>query len=307
MVCNCCSIDQIISYICENEYQYFFQKKNVVGVGVGYKVKGGFCTNKKSLIVFVSNKISSNELSCNDLIPPLYRGIITDVMESGTIQFQKLTQKSRPVEGGFAIGVEGTMESTTMGCLVTDGKYKYVLTTNHGIVKDQFAIGRNILQPSPQNGGKVPEDIIGTISKFIPLKYKGTFTEPTNLVDCCMIIVLQESLVSPKIHFLNTPPLGVANPELNIDVQKIGSATEKTIGKILSVSATMKLEFNKKDYIFKKQIVTTKMTGDGDSGAIVLNMRNFAVGMAIGGSQSITVVNNMANVLKSLNVNIVTH
>ena len=66
--------------------QELMAKPNVVGVGVGLKIKGGVQTDKTSLIVLVSKKIPKVELSTEDLIPEEVEGIPVDVLEVGQIK-----------------------------------------------------------------------------------------------------------------------------------------------------------------------------------------------------------------------------
>jgi hypothetical protein len=61
-------------------------KKNVVGVGVGYRERGGLPTNELSLVVFVSKKLPAQALSAQDSIPSYIEGVPTDVKEVGTIK-----------------------------------------------------------------------------------------------------------------------------------------------------------------------------------------------------------------------------
>src|SRR3712207_9100147 len=75
-------IEENIAHICDCDYKYFLNKKNVVGIGLGYKVKNGFYTNQLCVQVFVSRKYSENEININDKIPSMYKGIPTDVKET---------------------------------------------------------------------------------------------------------------------------------------------------------------------------------------------------------------------------------
>lgn len=65
---NCKTLDEKIKYITQNEYNYFLNKSNVVGVGLGYKIKNGFNTFQKCLSVFVSNKISYFQFLNNKML-----------------------------------------------------------------------------------------------------------------------------------------------------------------------------------------------------------------------------------------------
>jgi hypothetical protein len=61
-------------------------KKNVVGLGIGYRQRGGVPTDELSLVVFVSKKLSAGVLSPQDSIPPYIEGVPTDVQEVGTVK-----------------------------------------------------------------------------------------------------------------------------------------------------------------------------------------------------------------------------
>jgi hypothetical protein len=61
-------------------------KKNVVGLGVGYRERGGVATDQLSLVVFVSKKLPVQALSAQDHIPPYIEGVPTDIKEVGTVR-----------------------------------------------------------------------------------------------------------------------------------------------------------------------------------------------------------------------------
>jgi hypothetical protein len=61
-------------------------KKNVVGIGIGYRERGGVATNELSLVVFVSKKLPIQALSAQDHIPPYIEGVPTDVKEVGAVK-----------------------------------------------------------------------------------------------------------------------------------------------------------------------------------------------------------------------------
>ena len=61
-------------------------KANVVGVGVGFRQKGGQQTKDVSVVVMVERKVPSSELSAQDLIPAQIEGVPVDVQEVGQIR-----------------------------------------------------------------------------------------------------------------------------------------------------------------------------------------------------------------------------
>lgn len=284
--------------ICNAEYSFFLNKRNVQGIGIGFKRKKGYITNNKCIIVFVSKKIPLNNLNDHEVIPKYYKGVQTDVLESGMFY----TQKIPPTLGGYSIGIATTLDTGSLGCLVTDNYFKYILSCNHVIADENAApLGIDIIQPSLAEGGSAPRDTIGNLSEYVPIKFIDFTTKPENLVDCAVAKVTNNSVVSSKIALVGKLK-GVVNTTVGETVKKVGRTTELTNGKVIAVNGTFRLKFRDDDAVFKNQIVTTKMSEVGDSGSILLNNYNFAVGLLMCGSESTTVFNSMTNVLQSLNM-----
>ena len=61
------------------------QKKNVVGLGIGYKEIEGQQTGLLSLVVMVRKKDSPSTLDAVDLLPSEIEGVPIDVIEVGRI------------------------------------------------------------------------------------------------------------------------------------------------------------------------------------------------------------------------------
>lgn len=61
-------------------------KKNVIGVGIGFREKDGQMTDQMALIVSVSKKLSMSEVSAADFIPIKIEGVPVDVKEVGEIR-----------------------------------------------------------------------------------------------------------------------------------------------------------------------------------------------------------------------------
>lgn len=61
-------------------------KKNVVGIGIGFKEKDGQATDQIALIVSVSKKLPADELDAADKIPAELEGVPVDVKEVGEIR-----------------------------------------------------------------------------------------------------------------------------------------------------------------------------------------------------------------------------
>jgi len=61
-------------------------KANVVGVGVGYRQRGGERTGELALVVMVNKKVPEALLAPEDVIPTSLEGVPVDVQEVGEIR-----------------------------------------------------------------------------------------------------------------------------------------------------------------------------------------------------------------------------
>lgn len=62
------------------------KKRNVVGVGVGFRQKGGQFTDQVVLTVLVRQKQPLSELRQRDIIPSELDGVPVDVQQAGTFR-----------------------------------------------------------------------------------------------------------------------------------------------------------------------------------------------------------------------------
>ena len=70
-------------------------KKNVTGVGVGYKTTRGVKTDVLSIVVLVEKKLPAAALEIRDLVPRELEGIPTDVLEVGKFRTRNKPEKQR--------------------------------------------------------------------------------------------------------------------------------------------------------------------------------------------------------------------
>jgi hypothetical protein len=61
-------------------------KANVVGVGVGYRQRGGEPTDELALVVMVNKKVPKYLLAPEDFIPSSLEGVAVDIQEVGEIR-----------------------------------------------------------------------------------------------------------------------------------------------------------------------------------------------------------------------------
>jgi hypothetical protein len=163
--------------------------KNVVAVGVGYKVTKGKKTDKLSVIVSVKEKVKQDKLLPNDVVPKTLNAVPTDVVETGNFVGTS-TDRWRPAPGGVSIG-HVDITAGTLGCLVEKNDEIFILSNNHVLANSNDAtIGDAILQPGPYDGGG-STDQIAVLHDFIPIQFEGVDLPP----DC--------DVASEVVKFLN--------------------------------------------------------------------------------------------------------
>lgn len=96
---------------------------------------------------------------------------------------------------------------------------------------------------------------------------------------------------------------GLAIPEIGCSVQKSGRSSGYTRGRITVVGATVTVGFiNGRNARFTNQILSAKMGKPGDSGSLLLDGANRAVGLLFAGSATTTIYNPIEEVLQSLQI-----
>lgn len=306
MYCN--NRSEIID-ICNNDYEYFLNKANVLGIALSCKVTNGQVTNENCIQVLVTNKLPKKQLSCNDIIDKVYKGIPTDVVETGEIKSVALTSRVRPMLFGYSVGPHMTnlLSAGTAGCLVSAaGKY-YILSNNHVLaMENSLPLNTPILQPANLDGGVYTRDVIANLTKFVPIQFETPTASPINYVDAAIAGIVDIRQVSSSIYLIGNVR-GTSLPILGGTVKKAGRTTGLTTGTITATNATVKISYsNGKTALFQNQIISTAMSSPGDSGSLLLNSNNYAIGLLFAGSTSTTVYNPINTVLSALGIKLVT-
>lgn len=295
--------------------QHLFSLANVVGVGYGLKEIAGQLTHQAAIVIMVNTKVPESELAKDQIIPRSIDGFVSDVTESGKVTAHKSqltpdtmkidqSRKSRwrPAPGGVSIG-HYKITAGTLGAVVysnSSGK-RLILSNNHVLANstngndNRAQIGDPILQSGPYDSGTVKRDTIAKLYRFVPLNDTG------NLVDAAVAKPLKPGLVTPYILGIGTVQ-GTTLPKLGMNVQKSGRTTGLTHSLIRAVHTTLNVDYNGKTVMFKDQIVTNAFCQPGDSGSLVLDGQNKAVGLLFAGSEKFTIINPITPVLDLLHV-----
>ena len=300
--------------ISHNHYKYLMNLENVVGIGLGNKEVNQINTFEPCIHVLVEQKVPNKFLSTNNIIPKSYMGIKTDVIKIGNPKIaykDAISQKVRPLEGGCGISIGDDMETGTLGCIVSkSGKYTtqyYILSNNHVLANiNKAPLGTPIIQPSKEHGGNPTQNIIGHLSNFIPLKLKDGDEELINHVDCAIGKITRKSLLSNKIYDIGEI-IGVCESDLELKVKKVGCVTGLTEGEIRTLGATLRIDFDENGILlFIDQIIAELHSSAGDSGSIVLNESNEAIGLLFANSpdERFSFINDINIILWLLGVDI---
>ena len=308
--------------------------QNVVGIGVGRKITDGHETDEHCLSVLVEQKLPLEAVVKSARIPKTVDTIKTDVVEVGTlfagvsaaagtavptvagpglasdVGIELLRNRIRPVKGGYSVGhylsTAGTYATAVTDRLPFPGmpRHTYVLSNNHVLANSNNAnIGDPILQPGPYDGGVLPSDVIATLARFVPIRFITPTSTPVNYVDAALGEGQFHDL-DREIYWIGYARDSVA-PSIGMLVQKTGRTTNHTTGRITAVNATVTVNYGGGQRArFERQIVTGAMSAGGDSGSLLLDLQNRAVGLLFAGSSVATIFNDIRYVQQLLGIRI---
>lgn len=299
---------QKISDVKEAQEDKLLHLANVNGVGIGYKNAKGKDADKLCLQVYVEKKVKKADLTSTDMVPSTISEVPTDVVEIGVIEAQAFTSRIRPAKPGFSIG-HTRITAGTFGCVVRDSCYPcnyYILSNNHVLANSNAAArGDAILQPGPADGGTFPRDLIARLARFEPI----SFGNPAryNLVDAAIASPVRSRDIIAAITNLGIPN-GITEATLGMNVIKSGRTTETTAGRVIGIDANVGVNYGPSGVAyFRNQILTTDMSQGGDSGSLLLSRSDrMATGLLFAGSSTVTVHNNISNVMMALKIKILT-
>ena len=316
-----------------------FQIPQVVGVGKGYKSVRGRVTRKPALIVMVKEKLPLSSLAHHMRIPRFIEGVKTNVVEVGEIRLLGRTDYHRPVQPGMSIG-HYKITAGTFGAAVKDRHTGELLILSNNHILANITNGRDgrackgdpILQPGPYDGGR-EDQVIGYLERFVPiepliqeatcpqaLRFQDMLNKllkifrpdyqvrlqklasDYNLVDCAVARPISPEAIREEILELGKIQ-GVREVELGMEVVKSGRSSGVTRSTVKVLQATVKVLLDENlTGMFSDQFVTGPLAQPGDSGSLILDRENYAVGLLFAGSEQSSVGNRIQNALELLEV-----
>jgi hypothetical protein len=334
-------LDKAVS-IKQQNLSHLLTRRNVVGVGIGYKETEGVITDELAVTVNVVQKVPKAQLAESDKVPRDLDGVKTDVVATGRFlagqvaaQAQGTKDRWRPtIPPGVSIG-HMDVTAGTFGCLVRRGSEIFILSNNHVLANvNQGRPGDAIIQPARYDGGSLA-DRVATLAEYIPLDFGGSGsdcgvatsvekalnvaakvlgskhrvmayqTSPgENLVDVALARPLDPGQFIPDIHNIGRPK-GIHEAPLGTNIQKTGRTTDYTKGRITQIHVTTAVDYNGRTATFTNQLMASAMSAGGDSGSAVLDEQGYVIGLLYAGSPVATLINPIQTVLDLLDVEIV--
>lgn len=315
---------------------------NVVGVGLGYKKRGREDTEEMAIIFFVEKKLPAEALAVDEVIPKKIGRCCTDVIEVGEMRFLGRTERLRPAQPGVSIG-HYKVTAGTFGAVVRDRKTGelFILSNNHVLANatdgrdGRSRIGDPIYQPGSYDGG-TKDDVIGHLERFIPISRSSREVDcrvasmgvraanavirsfrpdyrvrlerdgGANLVDCALARPVDEKAINPEIIDIGRVN-GIGEIRPGLLVKKSGRTSGLTQGKVIAMHVSLNVTMGHSSDVvrFNEQVMIEMKSLGGDSGSLVLDMENRAVGLLFAGSEEHTVCNPIQTVLDHLGVDLV--
>jgi hypothetical protein len=320
----------------------FADLPNVIGMGIGYKKRGRQDTDEPAIIFFVHKKMPIEALGIDDIIPRRISGKPTDVIEVGEIRLLGRIEKRRPAVPGMSIA-HYKVTAGTFGAVVRDRKTDelLILSNNHVLANatdghdGKSRIGDPVYQPGSYDGG-TDDDTIGHLVRFVPfcrysknvdckLASMGVRTAnaiiktvrphynlrletlgAANLVDCALARPSKPELIGQEILEIGRVK-GTGEFVPGAQVRKSGRTSGLTTGTVKAVKVSLNVNMGHGNDVvrFNEQVMAELKSLPGDSGSLIVDRENRAVGLLFAGSNEYTVFNPIQTVCDQLGVDIV--
>jgi hypothetical protein len=276
-------------------------REDVIGIGISEE--------KQTIRIYVNTEDLTQELPP---LPSRISGFPVEIVEvPGFVQAASETFRSyryRPAVGGVSAS-HSRVTAGTIGAVITDRMtgMKLFLSNNHvfantdSIESPAANEGDAILQPGIIDGGD-ETDTVATLYRWVPFS-----DNKMNLVDAALAMPLNQYDASPYILSNGVNDLiqirGVKSVASPIGVKKYGRTTGMNRGKVLDYNFDVAIDYDDgKTRNFTDQLLLEMEINGGDSGSLLLDENNYAVGLVCAGGMDrngkwFGVANKIRNVL----------
>ena len=296
--------------------------RNVVGVGIG--AKGTRDLRNPGVHIYVDRLMGQER---GPLAIPGYADVPHHAIEAGHLfSFQVAEPSMEHVAPGTSIGLNfpdpdqkpniNTSGAGTLGALVKIGDDLYALGSNHVMaVNGRVDEGTEIVFRPPgvfinRDPGKF---VFATTAAYVPLTLDP---QTPNLVDCALARIEKEQVDRVKAEFPNwmVETDQVMEPALGMKVYLVDAEGPGIAGRVMDISAHLRLDYSFGTYDFDQQIIIEPEDGGGsfafakpgDSGGLIVgedpndgNKRK-AVALIVGGSDQYAIACRLSSVFQKL-------
>ncbi|NNF38680.1 MAG: hypothetical protein HKN71_08430 [Gemmatimonadetes bacterium] len=297
----------------------------VQGVGLGEKISDGTGTGVLALRVYVETKRPLAQLDApvpRTVEVPEFGELTTDVLEIGRLRPERFTGRVRPAMPGSGVS-HPDCGVGTFGCVVREtgnGSDRFILSNAHVLADDGCAHpGDAIVQPGPDDGGDPGSDVIAAFARAEPFVFSDEGFE--NRMDAAIARVLEPHQVRRGLRVLRRPIRGVARVlRRGMEVMKVGRTTDHTVGVVQDVDFHFPMDYKRPGHRsehfarpghgergrvgFRDQVLCTRYTDVGDSGAAVLNRRGYLLGLHFAGSPAASVFSPIRPIFRALRIDL---
>jgi len=239
-------------------------------------------------------------------VPRNLDGLTVNTLVVGPLKAFALTGRYRPVAIGVSAGNALQCLPGTIGCVVTAGTKRCLLSANHVFARqNQAAIGEAICQPSLPDGDSTctlapPRTLVAQLTDFEPVIYDG---HTPNRFDAAIAELKDTDATCATLPtFYGLPASDPGDPVPGAAILKVGRTTGLTRGTIKAVDLKVKITFPAGTALFVGQILTSKAFGDfGDSGSLVVTDDDQFHPLAIvigGGSNGVAIASPIGPILE---------
>jgi hypothetical protein len=256
---------------------------NVVGLGLGRKLTGGRDTGRQAVIVFVERKLPAAQVGF--AVPATAGGLPTDVQESAPLRAHALSQKVRPVPGGYQIEAANIGGTGTLG-LNIDWRGAYSGISNNHVLANNGNVGQPVYQPD-----KGHDNAIGLVAGFVPVPVYASAKEPRPeyATQDLAWFGISRDIGSSTVYRIGEVT-GMRRAVAGEEVELIGAASGSVRTAVVEdVDFVGVIDFDhggRKPYAYFQQLIRLDRAASrpGDSGAAYIATKDRkAVGINIGG------------------------
>lgn len=279
----------------------WLSEKSVQGISIGTQQKSGKDTGKPCITVYVDKKKPLSQLKHPVPKKLTFDGRVDiDVIEIGRLLPQAYSQEARPLHpslhlaninrGGGSLGAFVKLKGSS---------YPRFIISNHHVLAPKTKTDRSIIQPSKEFG-KLPYKKVARYTRSYPMT--SSQYDYQNLADAAIAEVSPNISIDARLPRLGQI-LGVSDRvSKGQRVSMVGSISDFKVAKVINSNFRMVLYYDtpkgKRRVGFKQQVLCTPYSQAGDSGALVLNNRGYAIGLHVAGNSKHSIFCRLSPVLE---------